>query len=65
MNPEQRIAELENLLAKQKEELEKLKQEIKKEEIDLSPFSGNGYYYDTTKGWIDTANFARGHTASN
>ena len=65
MNPEPRIAELENLLAKQKEELEKLKQEIKKEEIDLSPFSGNGYYYDTTKGWIDTANFSRGHTASN
>lgn len=41
---QQRIAELESLLEKQKEELEKLKQEINSEP-DLSPYSDPGYYY--------------------
>lgn len=48
MTPTQRITELEGLLEKQKEELKKLKQEISTKEPDLSPYSGEGYYYDTT-----------------
>jgi hypothetical protein len=49
MTPEQRVSNIKSLLEKHREELEKLEQELKaNQEPDLSPYSGEGYYYDTT-----------------